>query len=120
MFELIVATNNTSAEIAVVPPIVLTRPTLLPAIEVMIMPAMPATNTTEQMMRILRNAGDELCDDFFTLLLARQWFVFDAFWLIGRDAEFFFAPCLVVGEVAFKPTHLAVALESQNMGRDSV
>jgi hypothetical protein len=83
VFELIVATNNTSAEIAVVLPIVLTNPTLLPAIEVMIMPAMPVTKITEQMMRMLRKASDELRDEVVMLLFSRERFVFNSLGLIG-------------------------------------
>jgi hypothetical protein len=83
VFELIVATNNTSAEIAVVLPIVLTSPTLLPAIEVMIMPAMPVTKITEQMMRMLRKASDELRDEVVMLLFSRERLIFNSLGLIG-------------------------------------
>jgi hypothetical protein len=52
------AINKTSAAIAVVTPIVVTTPTLLPAIDEMIMPAMPKTKITAHEMRIVRTAGE--------------------------------------------------------------
>jgi hypothetical protein len=50
---------------------------------VMIMPAMPVTKTTEQMMRMLRKASDELRDEVVMLLFSRERFVFNSLGLIG-------------------------------------
>ena len=51
--------------------------------EVMIMPAMPVTKITEQMMRMLRKASDELRDEVVILLFSRERFVFNSLGLIG-------------------------------------
>ena len=45
---------------AVVTPIVVTTPTLLPAIDEMIIPAMPNTKIAEHEIRIVRTAGDDI------------------------------------------------------------
>jgi hypothetical protein len=47
------------------------------------MPAVPATKTIEQMMRMLRRASDVLRDEEFMSLFSRERFVFNSLWLIG-------------------------------------
>src|ERR1035437_78377 len=53
-------------------------------------------------------------------LLAREPLVPDPVWLVGGGAQFFVAERFVVADVALEPAHLAVALEGEDVGRDTV
>src|SRR5450631_2718895 len=52
--------------------------------------------------------------------LAREPLVPDPVWLVGGGAQFFVAERFVVADVALEPAHLAVALEGEDVGGDSV
>src|SRR5215218_8193014 len=105
-------TNSASTATAMAAPIVNTTPLLLPAIELTIRPAIPSTKTTTQ-TRVIQRAA-------MFVRSPRQWLVLDAVRLLGTDAQFLATPRLVLREVAFEPTNLAVTLEPEHVGRDAI
>src|SRR4051794_8885876 len=71
---------------------------------------MPHTSITRVDAR--RRGGKQASSD--------ELLVLDAVWLIGSGAELAVAEFLVLGEVAFEPADLAVALEGEDVRRDPV
>jgi hypothetical protein len=52
--------------------------------------------------------------------LSSQWFVLDAMRLFCGRTKFLATPRLVLREVSFKPTHLAVAFECKDVCCDAI
>src|SRR6478735_8682870 len=101
------------AATTIAPPMDSTSPLLLPAMDEMIRPAMPHTNTAMHTRLMTRVA-------MMVRALPRQRLVLDPVRLIGAGAELLVPPRLVLAEVPFEPADLTVALEGQHVGGNAI